>query len=87
MSAVAVELCTVAAASVPTSAPLMRLLVQKAMAERSDAPKARIMPVRIMRAPQSSSATPPRMPIRISLPLKCRSGRCHDGGHPGQGIE
>ena len=78
ITAVAVELCTNAAAMVPASAALTRLPVQTPIAVRSDAPKARIMPVRIIRTPHSISATPPRTWMRISVPLKLHPGPAYD---------
>ena len=66
--AVAVELCRMPVTPMPERNALMRVRVRVATTRRSAAPKARIMPVRTMRTPQSRSATLPRNVANNSVP-------------------
>ena len=73
-SAVAVALCSKPVTPTPTANALARLEQALPSSERSEAPKARVMPVRTMRTLQRSSATPPISVTRSSLPSILRSG-------------
>lgn len=60
MSAVAVLLCNSAVTPSPVPNERSRLLMARPSMRRRSAPKARMTPVRTMRSPHSSRATPPR---------------------------
>ena len=66
--AVAVELCRMPVTPMPARNALMRVRVRVEMIRRSVAPKARIIPVRTIRTPQSRSATLPRNVAKSSVP-------------------
>ena len=65
---VAVELCRIPVMPTPAMNPPMRVRAYVEIARRSCEPNARVMPVRTMRTPQSSSATLPRKVANSSVP-------------------
>ena len=76
ISAVAVELCSRAVTPSPQPKARKRLPRAEPMAARRSPPNARITPVRTMRRPHSSRATPPARWIRIEVaPIFGSSGR------------
>ena len=79
-SAVAVELCSRPVRPTPATNALPRPVTRVAMMRRSAAPNARVMPVRTMRTPHSSSATPPTKAKSSSVPgIPRRSSLRHAG--------
>ncbi len=66
---VAVELCKTVVTANPTPNPWIGLPADIASMRRSSAPNERMTPVRTIRMPQSISATPPKILIKISTKL------------------